>query len=361
MNAQQPDRPGAPSLDGPHDPEHDPTASYALEPEYVASLTRRVRSSTGRTAEVRTPINGAPLAHVPQSGEQDVQEAFTRARRAQAAWSRTSLEHRSAIMMRLHDLVIDRQEEILDLIVWESGKARQHAFDEPIHIALTARYYARTAHQHLDPRRRLGVVPGLTRVEVNRVPKGVVGIISPWNYPFTMALCDGLPALMAGNAVVAKPDAQTMLSALLGAQLLEEAGFQIVKAGAKLRGLGVGFPFLVTDRAEGHQWYVEVAGTFTTSRPGMRRNDVLWKAIGRAHVLAASDDDARLLVLTSHLPRPRSDGDRALRAVGGRGLFDAVEMFDDDGRARLAHYAEHGSDRPLVGFWTGPEIERHFG
>jgi len=69
------------------------------------------------------------------------------------------------------------------------------------------------------------VVPGLTRVEVNRIPKGVVGIISPWNYPFTMALCDGLPALMAGNAVVAKPDAQTMLSALLGAELLEQAGF----------------------------------------------------------------------------------------------------------------------------------------
>ena len=67
--------------------------------------------------------------------------------------------------------------------------------------------------------------PLLTRVDVNRVPKGVVGVISPWNYPFTMALCDGLPALLAGNAVVAKPDAQTMLSALLGAQLLEEAGF----------------------------------------------------------------------------------------------------------------------------------------
>ena len=68
-------------------------------------------------------------------------------------------------------------------------------------------------------------MPGLTRVEVNRVPKGVVGIISPWNYPFTMALCDGLPALLAGNTVVTKPDAQTMLSALLGAQLLAEAGF----------------------------------------------------------------------------------------------------------------------------------------
>ena len=129
------------------------------------------------------------------------------------------------LLLRLHDLVIDRQDEIIDLICWESGKARKHAFDEPLHIALTARYYARTAHDHLDTERKLGVVPGLTRVEVNHVPKGVVGIISPWNYPFTMALCDGLPALLAGNAVVTKPDAQTMLSALLGAQLLEEAGF----------------------------------------------------------------------------------------------------------------------------------------
>ena len=131
------------------------------------------------------------------------------------------------MLLRLHDLVLDRQEDILDLIVWESGKARKHAFDEPLHIALTARYYGRTAGRHLDARRVLGVVPGLTRVEVNRVPKGVVGIISPWNYPFTMALCDGIPALLAGNAVVAKPDAQTMLSALYGAQLLEEAGLPV--------------------------------------------------------------------------------------------------------------------------------------
>ncbi len=225
MSASTPDPTGRPLAEGPHDPEHDPTASYALEPEYVEALTRRILATSGETAEVRSPINGAPLAHVPQSTEDDVVEAFARARRAQEAWARTSLEHRSAIMLRLHDLVLDRQDEILDLIVWESGKARKHAFDEPMHIALTARYYGRTAHEHLDTKRKLGVVPGLTRVEVNRVPKGVVGIISPWNYPFTMALCDGLPALLAGNAVVAKPDAQTMLSALLGAQLLEEAGF----------------------------------------------------------------------------------------------------------------------------------------
>jgi len=223
MTAQNPQ--GGHLVDGPADPEHDVTASYALEPDYVAALTRRIVSSTGETVETRSPLNGQPLAHVPQSSADDVAEAFARARKAQAAWARTSLEDRSAALLRLHDLILDRQGEIIDLIVWESGKARKHAFDEPLHVALTARYYARRAEQLLGSNRLLGVVPVLTRVELNRVPKGVVGIISPWNYPFTMALCDGLPALLAGNAVVAKPDAQTMLSALLAAELLEEAGF----------------------------------------------------------------------------------------------------------------------------------------
>jgi acyl-CoA reductase-like NAD-dependent aldehyde dehydrogenase len=175
--------------------------------------------------EVRSPIGDQPLAHIPQSSESDVEEAFRRARRAQEAWARTPIDERAAALLRLHDLALDRQQEIIDLICVESGKARKHAFDEPMHIALTARYYGRTAHEHLDSRRVRGLAPLLTRVDVHRPPRGVVGVISPWNYPFTMALCDGLPALLAGNAVIAKPDAHTMLSALLGARLLDEAGF----------------------------------------------------------------------------------------------------------------------------------------
>jgi succinate-semialdehyde dehydrogenase/glutarate-semialdehyde dehydrogenase len=217
-----PDR-GADTL-GPADPEHDVRASFALDPQDVRSLTRRVVASTGREVTTQTPVTGQPLALVPQSDESDVAEAFTRARAAQEQWARTPLHERAELLLRFHDLVLDRQDEIIDLVCWESGKARKHAFDEPLHVALTARYYARTAHQHLGTHPVRGVVPTLTKVEVNRVPKGVVGIIAPWNYPFTMAMCDGLPALLAGNAVVIKPDAQTMLSALYGAQLLEEAG-----------------------------------------------------------------------------------------------------------------------------------------
>ncbi|MFB9313703.1 succinic semialdehyde dehydrogenase [Nocardioides plantarum] len=258
---QNPMPAGGPLVEGPADPEHDPTAVYALEPDYVAGLTSRLVATTGRTAAVRSPLDGAPLAHIPQSSEDDVAEAFVRARRAQAAWARTPIDERAAMLLRLHDLVLERQDEIIDLTVLESGKARKHAFDEPLHIALTARYYARTAHRHLDTRRRLGVVPGLTRVEVNRVPKGVVGIISPWNYPFTMALCDGLPALLAGNAVVTKPDAQTMLTALLGARLLDEAGFpkglwQVVAGG----GPEIGGP--IVQRAD----YVCFTGSTATGR-----------------------------------------------------------------------------------------------
>jgi succinate-semialdehyde dehydrogenase/glutarate-semialdehyde dehydrogenase len=214
-----------PLVDGPHDPEHDPRAAYVLEPSHVARLTDRILATTGRSLPLISPLDGAPLAQIPQSSADDVEEAFRRARAAQALWVKTPLEQRSAALLRLHDIVLDRLPEILDLITLESGKARKHAYDEALHVALTARYYARTAHRHLDSTRRAGVIPVLTRVDHHRIPKGVVGIISPWNYPLTMAISDGLPALMAGNAVVTKPDAQTMLTALLGAEMLEQAGF----------------------------------------------------------------------------------------------------------------------------------------
>ncbi|QWC86052.1 succinate-semialdehyde dehydrogenase (NADP(+)) [Nocardioidaceae bacterium] len=214
-----------PSLEtGPHDPEHDPRAALKLEPAYAQSLTSRVVSSTGRSVDVSSPIDGAPLASIPQSDESDVAEAYDRARAAQPAWAAMSYAERGKVLLDLHDLILDRQVEIIDMICLESGKARKNAFDETLHVALTARYYGRTLGKHLRSERKLGAIPIATRIDLNHVPKGVVGVISPWNYPFTMALSDGIAALAAGNTVVTKPDAQTMLTALLGAQLLEDAG-----------------------------------------------------------------------------------------------------------------------------------------
>ncbi|MEJ7628868.1 MAG: succinic semialdehyde dehydrogenase [Nocardioidaceae bacterium] len=217
------DPPDSPPL-SPADPEHDTTATYALDPALVRRLSSVLVATSGESQTSYAPFTGQPIAALALSTVADVAVAADRARTAQLAWARVPLQVRAEILLRYHDLVLDRQDEILDLIQWESGKAREHAFEEVAHAAMTARYYARTALRQVGSARRLGIFPLLTRVDVHRAPLGVVGIISPWNYPFTMAVSDGLAAVLAGNAVVHKPDSQTAVSALFGIELLHEAG-----------------------------------------------------------------------------------------------------------------------------------------
>jgi len=246
---------------GPADPELDPSGSYAVEPALARRLTARLVASSGDWVRPTAPFTGHPVASLPLSTDSDVDTAFERASAAQRRWAETPLDERAGCLLRLHDLLFDRQGELLDLIQTESGKVRKNAFEELAHTAITARYYARTAHRHLDPKRRLGMVPGLTRAEVNHVPKGVIGIISPWNYPLTMALSDGLPALLAGNAVVHKPDSQTMLTALAGIGLLGEAGFP-TDLWQVVHGPGSVIGSAIIDRAD----YVCFTGSTATGR-----------------------------------------------------------------------------------------------
>src|SRR5204863_5249618 len=103
-------------------------------------------------------------------------------------------------------------------------KARRHAFEEIIDVAVVARYYARTAERHLRAHRRRGAFPLLTASWEHHHPVGVVGIITPWNYPLTLSISDAVPAIAAGNAVVFKADSQTPFSALGALPLFEEAG-----------------------------------------------------------------------------------------------------------------------------------------
>lgn len=200
-----------------------PVASV-LPASRVRALTALVRSTTGESRTTTSPLTGEDVAQVPLSSIDDVETAFDTARTAQERWATTPLRARSAALLRLHDLVLAHQDELLDLIQVESGKSRSDAFGEIAHLALTARFYARRLRRQMSPKRRSGALPGLTSVTVNQVPKGVVGIISPWNYPLTMAMSDGLPAIAAGNAVVLKPDSQSPLIALAAVELLRRAG-----------------------------------------------------------------------------------------------------------------------------------------
>ncbi|MEV4491587.1 succinic semialdehyde dehydrogenase [Micromonospora coxensis] len=192
-------------------------------PAGVADLVSQVRGS-GAPFTARSPLTGAVTVVVPSSGPADVAAAFADAAEAQRAWAALPVARRAAVLLRWHDLVLDRQDEGLDLVQLESGKARRHAVEEVLDVAINARHYARTAARLLRPRRRAGALPVLTRTRELRFPLGVVGVISPWNYPLSLAVAEVLPALMAGNAVVHRPDPATMLTALWARDLAVRAG-----------------------------------------------------------------------------------------------------------------------------------------
>lgn len=174
--------------------------------------------------EIRSPLTGDVIGQVPIGTAQDVAAAVERAREVQRPWAARPVRERAKVLLRYHDLVFENQHDLLDLIQAENGKARVWAFEEIMDQAITARYYARLAPRALKPARRLSAVPGLIRTTEHHVPKGVVGVISPWNYPLVLAVSDALAALVAGNGIVIKPDSQTPFTALRAFELLEQAG-----------------------------------------------------------------------------------------------------------------------------------------
>ncbi|MCV7258529.1 succinic semialdehyde dehydrogenase [Mycobacterium shimoidei] len=174
--------------------------------------------------EVTNAMTGQLLGSVPRCTSDDVIAAAERGRAVQRDWANRPIRERAAVLRRFHDLVLQHQDEVLDLIQLENGKARRHAFEEVMDVCVTARYYANTAEGYLRPKRRQGVQLVLTQVTELHHPKGLVGIISPWNYPLTLGISDAIPAIVAGNAVLAKPDQQTPFSALWAVRMLEKAG-----------------------------------------------------------------------------------------------------------------------------------------
>ena len=134
---------------------------------------------------------------------------------------------------RAHALFLDNAQTTTDLIQAESGKNRRMAIEETCDPVMVMSHYLKRAPKLLAPVKRGGPVPLLSTSTEIRQPKGVVGIIAPWNFPFATGISDSISALMAGNAIVLKPDNKTALSPLYGVQMLEEAGlpkglFQVV-------------------------------------------------------------------------------------------------------------------------------------
>ncbi len=180
------------------------------------------------TIEVRSPATLKKLAELPVASRAEVAEAVARGRKAQALWRTSTFPHRAKLLYRLRDLLLDEQDRLADVLTAETGRPRTEAYgNELFYLCDAIGVWAKKSAGYLGPKK---IRPHFPLMKAKKVvstyaPRGVVGIISPWNFPLTLTLGEALPALMAGNAVVIKPSELTPLSAIFGAELVLKAGF----------------------------------------------------------------------------------------------------------------------------------------
>ena len=137
---------------------------------------------------------------------------------------------------------------------------------------------------------------------------------------------------------------------------LTEAGFVVTGRDVKVPGGGVSIDIDAVDKT-GRRWLFEVAGSFTSQRGGLSRTDTVWRHLGRAAAIGGRVPGVPVVVLTTRLPRRRSEGDLALRAAGPAVIHDVVDLLDPEALGRLAAYAGRRV-KPLVGYWTDADLSR---
>jgi acyl-CoA reductase-like NAD-dependent aldehyde dehydrogenase len=187
-----------------------------------------------RKLEVFAPATLERLGEIEVASPDDVREAVARARAAQADWAARSFEERGRLLLRARDLLVERADEIADVICRDTGKPRLEAMTSEILGACDAlTFYARNAKRLLrDEKKRLHLMK-TKKLVLSYRPMGVIGIITPWNFPFLLSLNPAVQALAAGNTVVLKPSEITPFVGLALADLFASAGlpenvFQVV-------------------------------------------------------------------------------------------------------------------------------------
>ncbi|MBK0417474.1 NAD-dependent succinate-semialdehyde dehydrogenase [Leucobacter sp. CSA1] len=179
-------------------------------------------SESGRTQAVLDPATGGEVGAVPAMTAPDVDRAVDAAHRAFGSWRKTTAKERSVLLRRWHDLIGEHLEPLARILTAEQGKPLQEARNEIRQSQAYIEFFSE------ETRRLYGeTIPANTgdrRLLVQREPLGVVGVIAPWNFPAAMIARKAGAALAAGCTVVAKPAAETPLSALALAVLAEAAG-----------------------------------------------------------------------------------------------------------------------------------------
>lgn len=184
-----------------------------------------VRTHARQPLQNVEPASGRPLAPVAVADAEDVRRVVARARRAQARWAALPWGERRARLLAFRDRLLDRADDVAETISRETGKPRFEArVHEVLPIADLSHYYATRAERFLRDRPIFHHLlwpykKGYVRYE----PRGVIGIVSPWNFPFALPMGDVVMGLAARSAVVVKPSEWTPHSMLIARDLMAEA------------------------------------------------------------------------------------------------------------------------------------------
>ena len=173
------------------------------------------------------PATGEVLREFDCADEAEVCGAVVRAREAQRAWDGLGVRRRIALLKNFQRLLHERKSAIAKLITQEAGKPYVEALTTEVLLVLDAvRFHVQNAEKFLgdEPVQHGNLAMKQKAGRIIREPHGVIGIISPWNYPFSIPATESLAALVAGNAVIVKPSEFTSLVALALADLLHDAG-----------------------------------------------------------------------------------------------------------------------------------------
>jgi acyl-CoA reductase-like NAD-dependent aldehyde dehydrogenase len=171
------------------------------------------------------PRTSQTIGTVPDVDAAGVAAAVSRASAAFEEWGALSFRERARHLLRVRDVLAEQADDIVATITAETGKLESEAWTTEIVVTCELiGYYARHGAKALAPRRVPTGMLWHKRAEVRYEPLGVVGVISPWNYPFTLAMSPVLTALFAGNTVVLKPSELTPLVGLAAGRLFADAG-----------------------------------------------------------------------------------------------------------------------------------------
>jgi aldehyde dehydrogenase (NAD+)/succinate-semialdehyde dehydrogenase/glutarate-semialdehyde dehydrogenase len=178
------------------------TRPASITEEFLQRLVSRVPSTAGGTWKLTEVYTGEVLVELPQSTPADIEAAAAAAREAQRTWGAMPLKDRLAVFERAHALFIEQQYVIADLIQVESGKTRRMAFEEACDPIMGMSHYIKRAPKVLAEKKRSGPVPFISSSTEVHPPRGVIGIIAPWNFLFATGISDELFSLLAVNCVV---------------------------------------------------------------------------------------------------------------------------------------------------------------